>query len=458
MNRFSFFRISLICIIWIFLGLGCKGLTSEQQAAIRPVTLEYWTVFDDVTLLREFAKEYTALRPYVNITIRQIRYEEFDTLFTNALADDVSPDLVSVHAHWMRKYQPRLAPMPAQVQVADVSIQGNYRKETVVTLQNFAMPTPRAIETNFVQTVADDVIIDGDVYGIPLSIDTLAVYYNKDILDRAGVATPPESWEQFLDAVKKTTTFGADGRIIQSGVPLGTGSNIDNAADIFATLLLQRNIAIINDGTVTLDANLRQLGMNHPSFEVLRFYTDFAQPTKDVYSWNAEKDTAFEAFTRGQSAFYIGYAFDATRIRERAPQMNVEIIPLPQLNQNQPINIANYWIQSVVKKSPHQDIAWDFIRFITSQNNIKRYTEAVQQPSPVRAHIAEQIDSPLLSPFATQVLTAQNWYRGKNAAVATEAIKTMIDSYLVPVPEGEDAIKRDTELLQRAAQTIQQTL
>lgn len=453
---FKTFTVLSVCLL--LLGVGCKGPSAEEQAAVRPVTLEYWTVFEDVGVLRQFANEYKQLRPYVTINIRQVRADEFDTLFTNALADDVGPDMVSVHTHWMNKYQPRLAPMPASVRVAEVSIQGEYRQETVITLGNFAMPSPRSIQTNYVSTVAEDAIIAGEVYGLPLSMDTMAIYYNKDLLDRAGVATAPSTWEEFMEAVQKTTTFGADGRIIQSGVPLGTGNNIDNAADIFAMLLLQRDIPMTNGRSVTLANNIKQLRQLHPAFEVLRFYTDFARPTKEVYSWNAEKDNALDAFTRGQAAFYIGYAFDASRISSRAPQMNVDVIPLPQLDPNRPANVANYWLQGVVKKSEQQNIAWDFIRYITTERNTKRYVDETGLPSPMRAHVAEQAEDPILAPFVTQMLTAKNWYRGRNIDVAKGAIEDMMDQYLIPVPEGEDQIKRDINLLQQTAAVIQQTM
>ena len=106
------------------LGFGCKGLSEEEQASIRPVTLNYWTVFHDVAELQKFADAYKRIRPYVTINIRQIRHSEFDDLFTNALADDIGPDIVSTHVHTLRQYEPRLSPMPAAVNVADVRITG----------------------------------------------------------------------------------------------------------------------------------------------------------------------------------------------------------------------------------------------------------------------------------------------------------------------------------------------
>lgn len=195
-------KLSLLFLLFLILGVGCKGLSQQEAAAVRPVIINYWTVFNDVSQLRKYAAEYKKKKPYVTINIRQVRYEEFEDLFVNALADDVAPDIISVHTRELPKYAARLSSMPASVRVANVSVQGQFSKETVVQPEQNPMPTYRSIQSNYVSTVADDITIGGNVYGLPLAIDTLAIYYNKDLLDRAGVATPPKTWEEFFEAVK----------------------------------------------------------------------------------------------------------------------------------------------------------------------------------------------------------------------------------------------------------------
>jgi multiple sugar transport system substrate-binding protein len=455
-------RILALAIVSILLtttlGLGCKGPSATEQAAIRPAVLNYWTVFDDVSMLRRFADEYSASKPYLTINIRQVRYEEFDTLFVNALADDIGPDIISVHTRWLRKYQPRLAAMPSSVTTADVYIKGEYTQELVIDNKQRAMPTLNTLKSSYISTVADDVVIGGQTYGLPLAVDTLALYYNKDLLDRAGIATPPTTWEEFLEAVQQSTRFNSTGAIVQSGVALGTGNNIDNAPDILTLLMMQKGVEVTRGSTVLFDTNIKQLKSTHPTLEALRFYTDFARPNKEVYSWNADKDDALSAFVRGQSVFYIGYAFDQSRIRVRAPQMNLAIIPMPQLDPSNPVNVANYWVESVVAKSRQKDLAWDFIRFITNPENTKAYASATRQPSPYRAHVSDYAEDPLLSPFASQILTAKNWYKGSNVDVANRALSNLIDQYLEPYSVDISEDKRDVELIENAARIIQQTM
>lgn len=451
--------VSLLLSLTLFLGLGCKGLSEEEKASIQPITLTYWTVFNNVAELQKFATAYKQIRPYVTINIRQVRYEEFDNLFTNALADDIGPDIVSMHVQWLRQYENRLSPMPASVNVSNVEIKGGqYSQEIIVTPTTIPMPSKRGIESSFVRTVPGDIAIRDKVYGLPIALDTLGLYYNKAILDKAGIPEPPTSWAEFLEAIKKTTKINGTGNIIQSGVAMGTGNNIDNAPDIFALLLFQNNIDVINGGTVAFANGLGKASVNHPTLEALRFYTDFARPTKEVYSWNAEQSDAFTAFTQGRTAFYFGFAFDYPRITSRAPQLEVEVIPVPQLNEGEPVNVANYWVESVVKKTVHQDEAWDFVRFMATPDNITTYTKATGQPSPLRSQISVQQEDPFLAPFAVGVLTAKNWYTGRDIARADEAITNLMAQYLLPYAEGQNPLERDVNLIVNTATIIQQTL
>lgn len=441
------------------LGFGCKGLSEEEKASIEPVTLNYWTVFNDVGTLQQFADAYKRTRPYVTINIRQVRYAEFDNLFTNALADDIGPDIISAHVHWLNQYESRLSPMPSAVNVADVEISGGqFSEEIKVTPVTVPMPTRRGIESNFVRTVPEDIVIRGNVYGLPIALDTLALYYNKTTLDQAGIPEPPQTWAEFLDAVEKTTRISGSGDIIQSGVALGTGNNIDNAADIFALLLMQNGIDVIRDGTVGIAAGLNNATGVHPTLQALRFYTDFARPTKEVYSWNARQRNAFNVFTEGRSAFYFGFAFDSRRIRARAPQLDIGIVPVPQLNASTPVNVASYWVESVVKKSRHQNEAWDFVRFMTTPENINTYTKITGQPSPLRSQVTDQQENPDLVPFATGILTAKNWYTGRSIDRAELALGNLMAGYLLPYIEGTSAFERDAQMIIDAATIIQQTL
>jgi len=452
--------LSLLTITLLTVGLGCKGPSEEEQVASRPVTLTYWTVFDNVGELQKLAAKYNLTRPYVTINIRQLRYEEYQDKFLTALADDVGPDIISIHARDLRKHATRLSPIPASVKVANIQTTGGLDPKKIVTVEQNQMPTVNTIKSNYLKTVGEDVIIAGKAYGLPLTVDTMALYYNKDLLDAAGVATPPTNWEEFLAAVKASTkTDPTDPTIIvQSAAGLGTGKNIDNAPDIYALLLAQKGVTVMEDGSVRFAQN-DDRNQASPALESLRFYTDFARPDKEAYTWNESQPNALEEFVRGKSVFYFGFGFDYDRIKARAPQMNLAVTPMLQLSSEATINVANYWIETVTKKSKHKNEAWDFIRFLSTPENIKAYSEKAHVPSALRAHNKDQKNEEhVLAPFASQVLQAENWYRGKDYTAAQTAFRELIDGYLLPYPPEIDPEDRDTNLIIKAAQTIHQTL
>ncbi|MEZ4621482.1 MAG: extracellular solute-binding protein [Caldilineaceae bacterium] len=55
-------------------------------------------------------------------------------------------------------------------------------------------------------------VYEGKLHGIPKYVSTVAMAYNKDILDAAGVAYPDASWtwDNYLDAYRATTDAEAD--------------------------------------------------------------------------------------------------------------------------------------------------------------------------------------------------------------------------------------------------------
>lgn len=451
-------KIFLLCAILVFGGLGCKGLSQAEQANVRPASIEYWTVFNDLATLRQFASQYTAAKPHISINIRQIRPEEFEERLVNALADDLGPDIISIHAKDIGKYVPRLDAMPRSTVSANVFVKGQYVKETVIQQERHTLPSATNIRQNYVGAVAEDVIRGASIYGLPLAIDALALYYNKDLLDKAGIPTPPSTWGEFTEAVKTATKVDALDNVLQSGVALGTANNISNAPDILALLMMQNNVRVTQTGIVGFTQGLESGVEESPAGQALRFYTDFARPTRDTYSWQSTQPEAFDAFVRGQSVFYIGYAYDFERIKAQAPQMNLAVVELPQLNSEQPSNVANYWVESVLKKSDAKEAAWDFIYFMTTAENTEKYSQAVGIPSPLRVHVASQIENPVLAPFASQILTARTWYQGNNSTVAEQVMTDLIEGYLRPYPEGLAPEKRDGDLIIRAARTMQQTM
>lgn len=462
-NKKILFIIPVISFL-VFAGFGCKGVSEEKQAASRAVSLEYWTVYDDVDALNDEIVKYRANRPYLKVNIKQLRSDELYSRLVEALAEDNGPDIISVHTRDLRLMQSKLDPMPAKYNDTIVKNQKNIvgQLETIINTTQVVLPTAYQIDREYVQTVKKDIILDGKIYGLPLSLDTMAIYYNKDLLDRAQIAEPPTTWEEFQDAVRKITKFNtAEGRIIQSGTALGSANNIAGVDDILYILFKQSNIDFISNNQRAvfnvLQKNTRASEM--PAISVMNFYTDFANATRDTYSWNEGLDNSLESFVQGKVAFFFGYNYHRNQIIARAPQLNFEALPMIQLDFENPVNVANYWVQSVVKKSKHKNEAWGLINYLTRSKAVENYLDASGRPAAKRSLINKQKEDVDLFPFASQLLIADNWYRGQNYSIANQALKEMIVEWTSVPPQYENQIDRwNQEVLNRAASKINQTL
>ncbi len=439
-------------------GFGCQGLSKQQQAATKPVTLEIWTVFDDVDALQAQIDKYKVSRPYLTINLKQLSATELYPRLLEALAEDHGPDIISIRNRWVRFYQPKLAPMPPSVPDTTVLVtKTTLGSKTTVSTVTVTLPTATQIDREYVQAVKNDVIIDSKIYGLPLSLDNMALYYNKDLLDQAGVAEPPKNWDDFQAAVKKLTKFDKKtGKILQSGAAMGTGNNIPGFEDLLYILFQQSKIAFVNKtGFATFNATVPNQAS--PAMSVMNFYTDFANSARDTYTWNEEMDNALDKFVNGSLAFFFGYSYHYPVIKARAPQLNVAILPMLQLNPEQPINVANYWVQSVLDKSKNKNEAFALLNFLAHSPATKDYLDQSGRPSAMRTYIAGQLDNTELYPFVSQVLVSDSWYKGRDYDTAVKALGDMTHEWLLPAPQLGQELQWEQEVLNRAAAKFNQT-
>ena len=172
---------------------------------MEPVTLSYWRVLDGSDAFDEIIAKYTALHPFVRIEYRKLRLEEYENELLNALAEDRGPDIFSIHNTWVRKYRTKIEPLPPSTTMVYPVEKGSIKKEVVNELRTTPSLSLGQVRDLFVDVVSKDVILeDNKIYGLPLSVDTLAMFYNKDLLNNAGISEAPKYWNrEFLQTVKK---------------------------------------------------------------------------------------------------------------------------------------------------------------------------------------------------------------------------------------------------------------
>ncbi len=460
---------SLFLLVVMFTTIGLSCSKQGETGALTPVKLVFWTVHDTREAYNEIINDYRALHPNVSIEFKQLKPEEYKDELIKSFALDQGPDIFSLHNTWVNEYLNLLEPMPASVNLPFKIVTGTVKQEERIVIQQQKMYTPKQIETMFGDTVSRDVVWrynDGTendpkwnyrVFGLPLSLDTLALYYNKDILNNAKIPLPAQYWTELESQIEKIRRVDNNNNILLAGIPLGTSTNIERSFDILSLLMMQLKAEMVDEaGNVNFHRIPRELAgqpeiTKAPAINALEFYASFADPILKSYTWNNKMDNSLKAFIDGKSAYFLGYAYHRPIIVSQAPKLNFDIAPMLQVQGYEELNYANYWVHSVSNKSKNKNYAWDFIRFMTEQKQAEKYLEKTQKPTALRSLYDKQLENDAVAVFVEQTLTAKSWYRGKNQPATEKIFQEMIDS----LQTGEFTSRQVIDL---AVQKVQQTM
>lgn len=174
----------------------------------------------------------------------------------------------------------------------------------------------------------------GGYWGIPFLVDPLVLFYNRSILSSSGIAKPPATWEALTGLVPNVAILTPTRQITRGLIALGTYNNINNARGILSSLFLQTGTPVsVYSANGLLSANLGSVADSGvPAGQaVLGFYTQFADPSKVSYTWNASLSNSRQMFLVGDLALYLGYVSEARYLRSANPNLNFNVALLPQL-------------------------------------------------------------------------------------------------------------------------------
>jgi multiple sugar transport system substrate-binding protein len=450
-NKIKF--ISAFFIIILLMSLS--GCTTAKNTYL--VDLEIWGVFDSNDAFNQIFKQYTDSNPFIrSIRYKKIAEEDYKKEVLDALASGNGPDIFMIQNNWLPAYEDKTVEAPV----------------SILNEQQF--------RNNFVDVAANDFVDEGKVYAVPLSVDSLALYYNRDLLNAEGITTPPTNWDEFKADVKKLTKVDSYGNIIQSGAALGTAYNINRSTDILGLLMFQQGANIVENRrnaafnrSVTREGKLYSAGEN-----AWKFYTDFAKSGTSVYSWNPDMHYSIDSFYEGKTAMMLNYSWHYQTIKNKNPKMNFGVALVPQDPEGITANYANYWGFAVAKnkvpKIPSgskvpvsNDVrvseCWEFLKAFTTKNNgtltltnfmskntkdvafnydpAKIYIEKTIKPSARRDIIEEQKNDVILGPFAYGNLIAKSWYQ-----IDPDASELILAEAIDSINKGSSALEQAINL------------
>jgi maltose-binding protein MalE len=290
---------------------------------------------------------------------------------------------------------------------------GSYANELLADKKNKKSDI-EVYQNTFPEVISKDNIINNNIFGLPLSSDTLQLYYNTNLYgnvyskitktgnvsdsDRQIFTKGPINWDQFVRAVQLITQKNGS-TITQSGVALGT-SNITNANDILTIVMLQNGAKMTSDDLASAQFQTSQNifgGNQYPGTKALDFYTSFANPGNANYTWNDSLGDSVRAFAEGKTAMMIGYKSQESDIKRINPNTNYQIINLPQIKETKnPVNYASYNTYTITKASKNSALAWNFL--LASKDVSENLIQSIPKNSAILTAKSWYIPDPIKTP------------------------------------------------------------
>lgn len=405
-----------VAFIIIFFILGLLGIipifkSPEQQQANVQTPITFWGV-DSSTNFKNVFELYAKSHPNVNVKYQQFDANEYENALLNALATGKGPDVFMFHRSWLPKHGDKITPA----------------SDTQFSLYNLRQLFPDVMEKDFVSTQK--------VMALPLYLDSLALFYNKDIFNSKGVALTPLTWDDFKNLIPALTEFDFSHNVKKAAAAIGGSNNsINKASDLLSLLMLQTNPAFS-------DYANRKNNFGNKALEAFNFYLQFSDSSQSTYTWSDSFSNSINAFASGDVAMIFNYSREIKELKQKNPYLNFGVAAMPQFTPNSPVNHADYWGLAVSKQSKNAPTAWSFIiSLTTNQQIVDAFVKDSNSPPALRTLINQYLNDANMGVFAKQALTAKSVYQSdKN--IFSQSISDMIESVLTGKMNSEKALQQ----------------
>jgi len=339
------------------------------------ITLNYWGLWEPSNILEEVFAEFQSQHPGVTVQYTQHSSADYRERLQNELDAGNGPDLFRYHNTWVPMLFKYTASMPT-----DVMSEAEYSS------------TFYPVATKWLKT-------RNGIIGIPLMYEGLGLYYNKKIMDAAGI-TPPKTWDE-LRRVAKQLTVTTNEQIQRGGVALGTTANVEHWPDIVGLMMLQNSADPAKPN-------------NKNGQDAIQFYTIFGSVDK---VWDETLPSSTYAFATEKVVMMIAPSWRAHDVKSINPNLEFAIAPAPQLPETD-ISWASFWAEGVNTKAEKkkQELAWELLKFLSSKESLRKfYADASEvrlfgEPFS-RVDMADQLQGDsYVGALIGQAPKSQSWY------------------------------------------------
>jgi len=219
-------------------------------------------------------------------------------------------------------------------------------------------------ESIFPEMVREYTEFDGTRCAMPMLADVYGLYYNKDLLQKAGFDGPPESAEELTEMAKKLTVFAPDGSIEVAGFVPSFGF-YENTPEAFGAAW----------GAEWLDGDLDPQIADDPA------WADMLEWQKELVDWYGidklneftagigQEFSADNAFQTGKVAMNLDGEWRNAFIANEGPDLNYGTAPFPGDPEFYGAGYVSGTIAGISRGAENPEAAWELLKYLTTDTD-----------------------------------------------------------------------------------------
>jgi multiple sugar transport system substrate-binding protein len=325
-----------------------SGSSSQSGSSGAPIELTMWHGYGKVIdnqgqtnyeakSLTQLVDQYNAMNTGVHVTLDYIGSNDHALeKLTVALNAGEQPDITYQYGTSM----PQLATAPGIMNLTDSVQDPSYN-------WNDFSAGARAAAT-----------VNGQVLGIPALIDNLAIVYNKDLFQQAGIAPPTAkwTWDDFRAAAQALTNA--------SKQQYGFAFPIDASEDT----VWHYDAMLWEGGGDILNADNTQAAFNSDAgVQALTTLQQMAVTDKSVYLDQQNTGKIEQLFNAGNIGMLVTGPWDLSSF----PDVNYGVQIMPSYPGGSHATIAGPDMWVLFDNNGHGEAAWQFMQWLTAAQQVK---------------------------------------------------------------------------------------
>jgi len=333
---------------------------------------------------------YQAKYPNITIEYSEKTLDDYQTSLEKVLTDsqpETTPDIFTVNSKSVARYQ-------------------NYTLTSPSEVLDYA-----TYQKNFYPVVVQDGAYDGSVHALPLGVDSIALVYNKKLLNDAGYTVPSTDWSELFEQAQNITKTSTNNSITTAGLALNADDNSQFWFEVFNLLMLQSKVDMTDELGEAVFAD------DAATAETVAYFDNYTK--ENVWNDTLKQDIAL--FLEGKLGMFFAPTWRLDEIITYNETYNLGldlgVTNVPQLSslEEDSVGWADYWMQMVALDSANYKVAWDFLNFASQPEQLRAtYTKAAE--SRVFGQIYPRVDmqpelesNQYLEIYLSEINHAKSW-------------------------------------------------